>query len=361
MKRQFLFFCFLASIYADVEPDIPNPPPPKVDQFSLNTLADFEAIGNKIVKKTQMLWFHNYPDSYNPSLIKIEQGFLMTFRFHPDFYNQPWLSDIVIVRLDENLDPISEPQVLSTRQRGSRTPSQSEDARLFSYRGRIFLIFNDTIDELWFSSACRRDMFIAELFDENGEFRLSNPLKLRYENEYNYRICQKNWIPFEWDKTLLLTYTLSPHAVLYPNLKNGDCYHCHESGAKIEWEFGELRGGTPPLLVDGEYLAFFHSARPLATLASYGGFLWHYFAGAYTFSAEPPFELRKISPIPLIADGFYTQSNQPKRVIFPGGFTISGDTIYLAYGKDDCEIWIATIDKKELLNFLEPVKQLTVP
>jgi predicted GH43/DUF377 family glycosyl hydrolase len=325
------------------------------DDFTTD-FSEFEAIGNKIVLSKRSYWFPNYPWAYNPSLVQVGSEFWLSFRYHPDLFNQPWLSDVVIVRLNENLDPISEPQVINTRQRYSKTPSQSEDARLFAYRGRIFLIFNDCMDELWFSYHFRRDMFMAELFYEKGAFSLSAPLKLTFEEEYNNRRCQKNWIPFEWDQTLLFSYTLNPHLVLYPNLKNGHCYKCHETSAPIQWEFGELRGGTPPLLVDGEYLAFFHTPKIVQSESSLGYELWHYFAGAYTFSKEPPFEIKKVSSCPLMADGFYTPSYHAKRVIFPGGFALHGDKIYLAYGKDDSEIWIATLDKKELMNSLQPVR-----
>ena len=84
--------------------------------------------------------------------------------------------------------------------------------------------------------------------------------------------------------------------------------------------------------------------------------LRHYYMGAYTFSPEPPFNIKKITTFPIIADGFYTPSDYDKRVIFPGGFVSDGEHIYIAYGKDDCEIWIATLDKEELKKNLKPVE-----
>jgi len=349
MRLFFFICCLFGYLYSEI-----------IYDDLVNDFSEFERIGNKIVLHKRKYWFPSFPWSFNPSLIDVGDEFWMIFRYHPDLANQPWLSDIVIVRLNEQLDPISEPQVLNTRKRYSKTPSQSEDARLFRYRGRTFLICNDCVDELWFSSYSRRDMFMAEIFYENGTFSLSDPLKLVYEEEYYKHICQKNWVPFEWDQTLLLSYTLNPHLILYPNLKNGQCYKCHETAAPIQWDFGSLRGGAPPQLVDGEYLGFFHSPKYLRSESSFGYEFWHYFAGVYTFSKEPPFEIKKMLPCPLMADDFYTKSYQPKRVIFPGGFAISGDKIYLAYGKDDCEIWIATLDKKELMNSLQPVENLSL-
>jgi predicted GH43/DUF377 family glycosyl hydrolase len=79
--------------------------------------------------------------------------------------------------------------------------------------------------------------------------------------------------------------------------------------------------------------------------------------GAYTFSPEPPFEILQMTPEPLLSEDFYTPSYREKRVVFPGGFVARGPHIYVAYGKDDCEIWIATLDKEELKRTMVPVKK----
>ena len=105
-----------------------------------------------------------------------------------------------------------------------------------------------------------------------------------------------------------------------------------------------------------EYLAIFHSGKPFVSGASITNeVLWHYVMGAYTFSANPPFNITGISPLPINEKSFYIKSDNPKRVIYPGGFIIKDDDIYVAYGKDDAEIWIAIINKTKLLSTLRPV------
>jgi predicted GH43/DUF377 family glycosyl hydrolase len=86
----------------------------------------------------------------------------------------------------------------------------------------------------------------------------------------------------------------------------------------------------------------------MASAASRGKKQWHYFMGAYTFAAKPPFEVTHISKLPIVARGFYTNSSYYKKVIFPGGFVVEGDYFYVAYSKDDQEMWIAKIDKEAL-------------
>ncbi len=315
-------------------------------------------LGKKpIITSTKKIELEGYPNSFNPSLFKTEHGFVLSFRYIPDRYGRYWLNYIGVVLLNEAFEPISEPDLLFTRSANSKTPSQAEDARIFSYRDRLFVIYNDNLDvtDPWRED--RRDMFMAELLYVDDHFKMSAPLKLIYEKKYNLQTWQKNWAPFEWNKTLLMSYSLNPHEVIHPNLYNGSCYFCYETQTPLQWNHGTLRGSSPPLLVDGEYLAFFHSSVVMASQASWNMNAWHYFMGAYTFSADPPFELTKMSPEPIAAEGFYTQSNHEKRVIFPGGFVVSEDTIYMAYGKDDHELWIATIDKKALKESLVSVKE----
>jgi predicted GH43/DUF377 family glycosyl hydrolase len=312
---------------------------------------------SKIVIATQMLSFENYPGAYNPSLFKVEQGYLLTFRYCPDPSHQGWLSYIGIVVLDESLRPITEPELLNTRIKNSKTPSQTEDARIFSYRGKLYLIYNDNVDEIFFGDGMRRDLFLSQLYFSEGRYRLSPPIKLFFEEKYKSVLQQKNWVPFEHQGNLYLSYSLHPHHVIQASLKNGECFSAYKTNPPIDWIYGTLRGSTPALLVDGEYLAFFHSALRMKSPASHNWKLWHYFTGAYTFSAQPPFEITQMTPQPILGENFYTPSYREKRVVFPGGIVDAGSVLYMAYGKDDCEIWIATLDKQELKKALVPLKK----
>lgn len=324
-----------------------------------NPALNFEELVNtdNIILTTKRIYLDDFPDAHNPSIIQFKDEFLLVFRYIPDPENQLWMNQIGVVLLDHSLLPISKPQLLNTRPKNSKTPSQAEDARIFSHKGRLFLIYNDNVEVVnpW-CNRDRRDMFVAELFYKEGVFSLSPPLKLIYPAGYSKQLWQKNWVPFDWNGKLFLTYTLNPHEILVPNFLNGECHQHCQTSPPIDWKWGTLRGSTPPQLVDGEYLAFFHSAVRANSCYSLWNFeLWHYFMGAYTFSDQPPFQITKMSPHPLVVEGFYTPATWEKRVIFPGGFVVLGRHIYLAYGKDDCEIWIAILDKEELKKSLKPL------
>lgn len=330
--------------------------------FSFAGLEDFEFYNSteeiksqKIVKDTKRIYLPQYPEAYNPSIIKSGNGYLMCFRISPNRWKDGGLTSFIgIVRLNENFDPISEPQILDTRFGNSIAP-QSEDARLFVFRDKIYLVYNDNTEEIWFNNDQRRDMYIAELLSDGDKYTVGKPLKLTHQKKYGGTKIQKNWMPFEWDKQLFLTYSILPHEILLPDFKTGSCLPIFETTPYMTWNYGPLRGGSPPILVDGEYLSFFHSSVYTSCPVTKGEKVWIYFMGAYTFSGSPPFELTKMSPYPIVGKGFYTYLIYWKRVIFPGGFVVSGNNIYLAYGKDDWEMWVATIDKKALYDHMHKV------
>ncbi|MFI0434863.1 MAG: hypothetical protein ACH350_03920 [Parachlamydiaceae bacterium] len=310
-----------------------------------------------IVTSIKKIILPEFPYAHNPSLVDTDEGLLLSFRYVPDLL-APWISYIGVVFLNEDFEPISKPQLLNTRVGNPLIPSQSEDARLISYQGNLYVLYNDNHTLVNPTFEHRRDMYIARLFYQDQQFTLSEPLKLYHHEKYYSQKWQKNWVPFVWDDALLLSYSLRPHEVLYPDLTSGRSipFVISEFGnQKWEWKWGQLRGGTPALLVDDEYLAFFHSSIVTSSTASKGKAIHHYYMGAYTFSHEPPFHITQITSSPIIADGFYTSSNLPKQVIFPGGFIIRNGYYAVAYGKNDQEVWVAIINRKKLKKVLVPV------
>jgi predicted GH43/DUF377 family glycosyl hydrolase len=328
--------------------------------YQLKLLGDHEFIkpyskSKKIITFTKRIYLQDYPGATNPSFIKFEDGYLMIFRHIPSRFHH-WVSHIGIILLDKSFEPISDPQLLDTRRTSQLTPSQSEDARVVEVNGKIYLIYNDNMDVVCPANWERRDMYIAELVFVDNQFRLEEPLKLFYEEKYRSMPWQKNWNPFVWQNQLLLSYTLNPHEVIMPNLDTGVCQKCYETSKLFHWPLGHLRGGAPALLVDGDYLSLFHSGTRISSKSSDNKEMWHYFMGAYTFSADPPFELKKISSTILDTSGFYTYSNYDKRVIYPAGLVQDGTKLHFSYGKDDCELWVGTIDLAELRKSLVEVK-----
>jgi len=310
---------------------------------------------NEIVTSTFKIELDEFPLSYNPSIHEFGDDYILTFRYLPEPVKEPWISYIGLLLLDRSFERISDPVLLDARSPDSLIPPQAEDVRIFSYQGKLYLIYNDNPELKNPSARQRRDMYVAQLFYTNNIFTLAPPIKLVHPEKYAKHLWQKNWSPFVCDDTLYLSYSQTPHEVLMVDFESGICAPIYSTPTPTSWAWGTLRGGTPSLLVDGEYLGFFHSAKRMVSKVSNGMNMWHYFMGAYTFSANPPFNMTKMSTKPINKKSFYMKSDEPKRVIYPGGFVISKGTIYLAYGKDDHEVWIAVIDKDALINSLTPL------
>jgi hypothetical protein len=203
-------------------------------------------------------------------------------------------------------------------------------------------------------------MYVAEIQYEGGSFCAKNIECLSSFEGNDKKRREKNWVPFEYEQKLLLAYSLVPHKIFTPVFGTGHCDTVVSSTSAIEWEWGELRGGTAALLDEGNYLSFFHSSQKIATVHSHGKEIFHYFMGAYTFAPTMPFNITHISPEPIVGKRFYEGATykpywKPVQVVFPCGFIADDNYIWVTYGRQDHEMWVTTLDKRKLYASLVPV------
>lgn len=319
--------------------------------------VDLEKFSQTFVLETKKIEIDEHPYAFNPSLVVWRGAFLLSFRELPSLpehsecsINSSGLSQIGLQFLSDDFNPEGKAYILEL-------PSpHAEDARLIIVDGRLYIVFSDNTDELITHGGFR--MYVGELDFDGSEFFLKSLEGLKHFPGVSPSRREKNWVPFNYCDMLLLAYSIQPHRIFIPYLDGSEeCMEWTETTSHLNWRWGELRGGTPALRCGNEYLAFFHSSIDLATVHSGGEKMPHYFMGAYTFQAYPPFALTRISPFPIIGTNFYHGQDypyywKPVRVVFPGGYFFEGDSIYLTYGRQDHEIWIAKIDKEGLFNSL---------
>lgn len=331
----YLFFCVSSSLFSSV--------------------LDLEKLTQDFVLENCKIEIKDYPEAFNPSIVRWNNRILLSFRVLTDPKNL-WESRIGLIWLDEDFKPASKPQLLNTRVHKPNITSRSEDARLFTINDQLFVIYND--NETDKDDAVRR-MHIAEIIYDGKYFSLNTPECIHsYEGERE-NLLEKNWIPFDFQGKMLLAYKINPHRVL-SFLEKGSYITVASTQADITWKLGNKRlfGGTPAIKIYDEYLAFFHSSVQMVTVQSDRTKMWHYFMGAYTFKDSFPFNITRVSPHPIVAQGMYDQSSQEKRVIFPGGFIDDEQSIWIVYGRDDKESWILKLDKKGLYESLVSVSPI---
>lgn len=320
--------------------------------FHLAATLDLEQMEQDFVLESRQINIPGYPKAYNPSIIRWDGFFLMSFRILTDPLDLT-ISKIGLVWLDKDFSPISEPQLLDIRGKNKKIPSRSEDARLFNVGKRVYVTYNDN-EQL--SRDAPRRIYLAELNYDGFNFSAVDIQQLSFSPNKDNR-SEKNWVPFEYNDTPLIAYSIFPHHIISPlSLKNGECSSIAFTQGLSQWEWGEIRGGTPALLDGTEYLAFFHSWKIIGTVQSNNRPIYHYFMGAYTFAAQPPFRVTRMSTQPVIGKGFYNDTDIytkiHKHVIFPSGFILDDPYVWVVYGRQDEQMWIAKIDKNKLLNSL---------
>lgn len=315
-------------------------------------VLDYGKMAQDFVLEEKQIVIPDYPAAFNPSLVRWRGGLLMSFRVLVNPENL-WHSQIGLVWLDEDFNLKGLPQLLDTRVEKPYIPSRSEDARLYTIGDRLYVIYNDS--EAVNDGEDRR-MCISEIVYDGISFSVIGTEWLRKFDGENRNRWEKNWTPFDFKGKTLLAYSLFPHRILMP-IGKGRCKTLRATNGTAAWDFGQLRGGVPAqLLNDHEYLGIFHSSCQVVTTNSNQAPMWHYFMGAYTFAAEPPFAITRTSPQPIVGRGFYDDTIVFKKVIFPGGFIFDDSHLWIAYGRDDSQCWIAMLDKELLLKSLLPVQ-----
>lgn len=319
---------------------------------------DLEENRQSFVLRSERLSIPGYPYAFNPGIIRWQGRLLLCFRNIPN-PKKSFESQIGLIWLDDNFHPLSSPQMLNTTHPANKAPARAEDARLIAVGERLYLVYSDNQEEKVSRGGFR--VYFAELKQHGEIFSIHDIECLTKYEGASREIREKNWVPFEYEGHLLLSYSLSPHRVFLP-LKGGsgkcETFSCSE--ATIPWDWGILRGGTPALLHGKEYLAFFHSSLPMRSLHSEGKVMPHYFMGAYTFSQDPPFELTRMSPEPIIGPSFYKGATYkpywaPNIVVFPGGYVEDDAFIWIVYGRQDRESWVVKLEKKGLFESLQKI------
>jgi predicted GH43/DUF377 family glycosyl hydrolase len=119
------------------------------------------------------------------------------------------------------------------------------------------------------------------------------------------------------------------------------------------WPYGHVRGGTAPLLFEGNLIRFFHSGLD----NEYGQFYRRYFLGAYITRPDPPFEVLAVSCKPVVYGSEIDRLKRAqweacpqykRQVVFPGGAVAVDGGWLVSVGVNDSACEILKITPKDL-------------
>lgn len=293
----------------------------------------------------------NSPRHWNNGLFRYRDRLWMAYRFH--LMTAGGRCKTAVCPIDERtLQPSGPSQMLDLPDRTG--DEHQEDARLFLYRGVPHVSYTAMVGyQPGVDFKCV--MKYARLSLIRDRWKVEEDWLPRYGRN-DWRSKEKNWVFFESGGKLHCIYADDPeHTILEID---GDRVAREYRTPKPAWEWGIVRGGTPPLLMeDGSFITVFHSSIPREKKPHWV----RYFSGFYRFGGDPPFRLTGISPKPILSaseedghevDPRYIEGWKPY-VVFPAGLVETPLEYLVSFGINDWQSAIARIPKA-MVTFVPP-------
>lgn len=282
---------------------------------------------------------------YNPSFVVTDAGEMLLATRCEQFTSWAPIrrsNTLVIWNLDQN-KRASEPRQLQFQT--GVAGHNYEDPRL---------LWNDGLWVSYYHYQIRRELAHQELAQVAG-----NSLTHIYHPVYGKNVAnmgaqtwhEKNWVWFIHEGELCCVYLIAPeHTVFkYDGQSVTDKWI---TASKLPWAMGQARGGSPPVRVGDEYFCFFHSSLPWEGHPPQN----RYYMGAYAFKAGSPFQITRMSRLPLLTG---SEADPMRRYsppcVFPGGAALDGDDWFVVLGVNDCACAWISIPREELLKTMEEV------
>ncbi len=287
------------------------------------------------------------PRHWNPGLLEYEGKLWLAYRFHRREAKQR--CGIAICALGPDFQPTETSQFLKLV--GPTGTEHHEDCRLFMFDGKPHMSYTEMrgyrpgIDYTCIVKYARLSL------DSKGRWSVEEEFHPQFGWNSGFA-KEKNWVFFEHKGGLFCVYSTQPeHQII------------HVRGNKVDketyvtpgpvWHWGAIRGGTPPVWIGDRWLAIFHSSMPTEVAPHFV----RYYAGAYTFEAEPPFKILQVSECPIMSgseedghqvDPRYVDGWKPY-VVFPCGLVQEPDGKFLvSLGINDWQCAVARFSLEQL-------------
>jgi predicted GH43/DUF377 family glycosyl hydrolase len=243
--------------------------------------------------------------------------------------------------------------------------NKQEDARLFPLSdGTLLVAFTAVTPPLGKKRIPHafQSYSIGRYHERNNSITFDEP----YLFNQDFGGWQKNWIPFEFEKSLYFIQSIFPQRILRVIGKSPTNHTVQyedvvfPSTARISslpWKeepYGWLRGGSPMIRLTGKnshlFLMMFHSVYSFRD----------YYMGAMTLCASPPFLIHSMSAFPIVNLEHYRGQRMSRKVpyvVFPTSLLLEGDNeLLLVFGHQDKNGYISRFPLDDLLKSLTLVQ-----
>jgi hypothetical protein len=267
---------------------------------------------------------------YNLSMMKVGDKVWKTYRWHPD---HTWRTELRLIRDGQEFD-IKGPKKYEG--------FSFEDARLFQHLMQVYLSCTVARSKVAGENGDKSITAIARLHPDGTLTDWIEP----QIGKNNWSGMEKNWVVFEHDGKLHVSYKCYPQHEVYELNSQGRITKTYKTKSPT-CDFGEPRGGSQPLPYGDHWLRFFHTNQ----LNKKSDVWWQYHVGAMVMESKPPFRILQVSKHPILSgDELYTphcRHWKPSVRIVYGA--IKTDTGWqLALGANDCACEIADVTENQL-------------
>ena len=293
-------------------------------------------------------WPHFNPGQWidmNPSFVRLSNDDAWAVFTRYTVPPEPGNGSVWVVRVDAQMQPSGIPM---------RVIDHGIDPRVIRIGERmlIFYVIIERDSENAINGSC---VALTEFVIINDDWLSGKSFQLPKHPINNalpidaQRNWEKNWVPFAIDQSqnaepagdadrVGLIYSHDPWYVITLGIAGDRPKFEDLHGAPgIQWDYGTIRGGTPPVPYgDAHLVTFFHSAQAIGSRNVYS-------VGACVFLAEPPYTPIFMTPEPLLMAPYRSGSHRfgwrtAVSVVFPLGAERTDEGYRLLCGRDDGEI-----------------------
>lgn len=302
-------------------------------------------------------WPHFNPGQWldtNPSFVRLGDDDAWAVFTRYTVPPKPGVASIWVVRVDALMQPLGSPMPVIGHGIDPRAIRTGERVLVF-----YVIIERDEEGVINGSSIALTEFaVVGDQWTQLESFRLpKHPIEkeLPPDAQHNW---EKNWVPFaigqqsegrEQPARIGLIYSHDPWDVITLSVDPGRPrrFESLHSSHGIQWNYGTIRGGTPPIQYDDENLVtFFHSSQVVGSRNVYS-------VGACLFLAQPPYTPISMTTRPLLIAPYRSGANRfgwcfAGSVVFPLGAERTDEGYRLLCGRDDGEIASFVVRRQEL-------------